>query len=60
MNNKRKKIDKSKKNIETEKKRTFITVTAYIKNIEKSQINDIMLRIDETKIWFFEKINQVD
>jgi hypothetical protein len=38
----------------------FITVTAYIKNIEKSQINDIMLRIDETKIWFFEKINQVD
>jgi hypothetical protein len=41
-------------------RKMFVTMTAYIKKTEKFQINDIMLRINETKHWLFEKINKID
>jgi hypothetical protein len=40
-------------------RRKFVTMSAYIKKLEKFQINDIMLRISETKSLLFEKINKI-
>jgi hypothetical protein len=47
-------------NAKTNRRREIIKIRSEISEIEKKQIKKNIERINETKCWFFEKINKID